>query len=102
MKESIRQRLQKMSDRFEEVGRMLSSDELSGGSQQFRDLSMEYARLQPLAERLARYHELERELSAARELTADADAGMRELGSEEVARLERAIGAEEEELRKLL
>ena len=102
MKESIRQRLQKMSDRFEEVGRMLSSDELSGGSQQFRDLSVEYARLQPLAERLARYHELERELSAARELAGDADAGMRELGSEEVARLERALGAEAEELRKLL
>jgi peptide chain release factor 1 len=102
MKESIRQRLQKMSDRFEEVGRMLASAEVSGASQQFRDLSMEYARLQPLAERLAHYHELERELAAARELSGDADAGMRELGSEEVARLERSIGAEEEELRRLL
>jgi peptide chain release factor 1 len=102
MKESIRQRLQKMSDRFEEVGRMLASEEVSGASQQFRELSMEYARLQPLAERLAHYHELERELSAARELSGDADAGMRELGSEEVARLERSLGSEEEELRKLL
>ena len=49
MKESIRQRLQKLSDRFEEVGRLLATDEVAGGSQQFRDLSMEYARLEPLA-----------------------------------------------------
>jgi peptide chain release factor 1 len=102
MKESIRQRLQKMSDRFEEVGRLLASDEVSGGSPRFRDLSVEYARLQPLAERLAHYHELERELTAARELSDDADAGMRELGHEEVARLEHALGGEEEELRRLL
>jgi len=102
MKESIRQRLQKMSDRFEEVGRLLASDEVSGGSPQFRDLSVEYARLQPLAERLSRYYKLERELSAAQELQRDADAGMRELGTEEVARLTGSLGSEEEELRKLL
>ena len=56
MKESIRQRLEKMSDRFEEVGRLLATSEVSGSSQQFRDLSVEYARLQPLAERFAARH----------------------------------------------
>jgi peptide chain release factor 1 len=102
MKESIRQRLQKLSDRFEEVGRLLSSDQVSGGSQQFRELSMEYARLQPLAERLARYHGLERDLAAARELEADSDAGLRALGSEEIARVQEQLASEEAELRKLL
>ena len=102
MKESIRQRLQRIADRYEEVGRLLASDEVPGGSQQFRDLSVEYARLQPLAERLARYHGLERDLGAARDLQQDADAGMRALGDEEVARLEAAIASEAVELRKLL
>ena len=32
------------------VGRLLAAPEIAGGSQQFRDLSMEYSRLQPLAE----------------------------------------------------
>ena len=50
MKESIRQRLEKLADRFEEVGRLLAGDSVAGGSQQFRELSMEYARLEPLAE----------------------------------------------------
>jgi peptide chain release factor 1 len=102
MKDSIHQRLLKLSDRFEEVGRLLSSEEVAGGSRQFRELSMEYARLQPLAERLQRYHGLERDVQAARDLQADADAGMRALGSEELVRLQRELESEELELRRLL
>ena len=102
MKDSIRQRLQKLSDRFEEVGRLLASNEVPGGSPQFRELSVEYARLQPLAERFGRYHGLERDLDAARTLQTDADAGMRALGEEEVGRVAGQIAAEEAELRRLL
>ena len=102
MKESIRQRLQKLSDRFEEVGRLLATDEVAGGSQQFRELSMEYARLQPLAQRFGRYHGLERDLAAARDLQADPDAGMRTLGEEEVGHVQRELEAAESELRRLL
>src|SRR5438309_9597283 len=102
MKESIRQRLQKLSDRFEEVGRLLATDEVAGGSQQCRDLSVEYARLQPLAERFGRYHGLERDLAAAHELQADPDAGLRTLGEEEVGHVQRELEAAESELRGLL
>jgi peptide chain release factor 1 len=102
MKDSIRQRLQRLADRYEEVGRLLASEEVAGASRQFRELSVEYARLQPLAERLQRYHGLERDLQAARELQADADAGMRALGSEELALLTREIESEDLELRRLL
>jgi peptide chain release factor 1 len=102
MKESIRQRLQKLSDRFEEAGRLLASDEVPGGSQQFRELSMEYARLQPLAERFARYQGLERDLAAARDLQADSDPQLRSLGNEEVAQLDAELTGAEGELRKLL
>ena len=102
MKESIQQRLQKLAERFEEVGHLLGSPEVAGSSQQFRDLSVEYARLQPLAERFARYRGLERELAASRDLQSDSDAGMRALGDEEVTRLQQALTLEADELRKLL
>jgi peptide chain release factor 1 len=102
MKDSIRQRLEKMSDRFEEVGRLLATAEIAGGSQQFRDLSMEYARLQPLAEGLRSYHSLEGDLAAAREMLEDADPQMRSMGAEEVARVGRDIEAAEVGLRQLL
>jgi peptide chain release factor 1 len=102
MKDTIRQRLQKLAERFEEVGRLLTTDEVAGGSQQFRELSVEYARLQPLAERFERYRGLERDLAAAHELRTDSDAGMRTLGEEELGRVNRALEAAEEDLRRLL
>jgi peptide chain release factor 1 len=102
MKESIRQRLDRLSDRFEEVGRMLATADLAGGSPQFRDLSVEYARLQPLAAGLAQYRSLERDLAAAREMLRDADPGMRALGAEEIARVQSELERAEAKLRSLL
>jgi peptide chain release factor 1 len=102
MKESIRQRLDRLSDRFEEVGRMLATADLAGGSPQFRDLSVEYARLQPLAAGLAQYRSLERDLAAAREMLRDADPGMRALGAEEIARVQFELERAEAKLRSLL
>src|SRR5487761_1045080 len=102
MKESIRQRLEKLADRFEEIGRLLATAEIAGGSPQFRDLSVEYARLEPLAQRLRRYHELERDLAAAREMLTDPDPGMRALGAEEVERLQSGLAVTESQLRSLL
>jgi peptide chain release factor 1 len=102
MKESIHQRLQKLAERFEEVGQLLASNEVAGGSPRFRELSVEYARLQPLAERFGQYHALQRELLAARDLQADSDAEMRVLGNEEMARVQGQILSAEEELRRLL
>lgn len=102
MKDSIRQRLQKLAERFEEVGRLLATQEMVGGSQQFRDLSVEYARLEPLAARFDRYRGLERDLAAAHELQSDSDAGMRTLGAEELGRVKQQLEATEQELRRLL
>ena len=81
---------------------MLATPEMAGGSQQFRDLSVEYSRLQPLAERFGAFRALEGDLAAARELTGDADAEMRTLGEEEVRRVQARIDAEEVELAGLL
>jgi peptide chain release factor 1 len=102
MKDSIRLRLEKMTDRFEEVGRLLAAPEVAGSSQQFRDLSVEYSRLQPLAERFGAFRALEADLAAAREMSADPDAGMRSLGEEEVARVAARLTGEEVELASLL
>ena len=102
MKDSIRQRLERLSDRFEEVGRLLASPDLDGGSTQFRELSVEYARLQPLAEGLRAYRTLEHDLAAARELQDDADPDMRALGEEEQGRLSGEIATAEDGLHALL
>ena len=83
MKQTIRQRLERQRERFEEIGRMLADPHIDGGSREFRDLSMEYARLTALAERYTAFVALEQELSSADALAADADPQMRALGDEE-------------------
>lgn len=102
MKDSIRQRLDRQADRFEEVGRLLADPQMDGGSSQFRELSMEYARLTPLAERFGAFRALEKELRNARALADDADPAMRSLGEEEARRLEQQIADEEIVLRRML
>jgi peptide chain release factor 1 len=73
-----------------------------GRSDRFRELSMEFARLDPVARGLARLTGRERELAAARAMAADPDAGLRALAEQEVAALEGAAAADEALLQQLL
>jgi peptide chain release factor 1 len=102
MKASIRSKLDRTIDRFEEVGRLLSDASTLGGSQQFRELSVEYSRLEPLAGLYREYVELEREQDAARELANDGDPEMRAMGEEEDRRLKQALATHVERLGLLL
>ena len=102
MKDSIRQRLEKMLDRFAEVAGLLADPAIDGGSQQFRELSMEYSRLQPLTEHFQAYQRLESDLQTARHMAADPDPSMRDLAAEEVQRLQDALAAADTQLRGLL
>jgi peptide chain release factor 1 len=102
MKASIRVKLERTADRFEEVGRLLADPSLAGGSPEFRDLSMEYARLEPVTSGFRDYLDLENQSTAARELAADADPEMRQMGQEEHARLQARLEERERELSLLL
>ena len=102
MNATIRQKLEKACERHEEVGRLLADPEVIGGGAQFRDLSMEFARLQPLADGFGDYRRLEEQLLAARELLGEADTSLRELAGEEVPRLEAALEERQRELQRLL
>ncbi len=63
---------------------------------------MEYARLEPLAAAYRGYRGLERDLAAAARAARGYRPGMRALGEEELARVQREVGAADEELRRLL
>src|SRR5258706_15038224 len=102
MKVSIRQKLEKAAERWEEIGRMLADPEVIGRVDQFRELSMEYSRLMPTAESWHAYLQQEAELRAAEDLQQDADTGMRALGAEEAQRLGAELQLRTAELQKLL
>ena len=102
VKDTIRTRLEKMIDRYEEIGRLLADPAVIGRQREFRDLSVEYSRLTPVAAKFGAFQALERELASAREMERDSDPAMREMGSEEVARLAPQIDAAESALKMLL
>jgi len=102
MKDSIRRRLERTVERFEEVGGLLADPEVIGRQSTFRELSMEYARLEPVAARFREFRRLEDERTATAGMAAGADADMRALAEEELHDLDARIEAEGLELTRLL
>jgi peptide chain release factor 1 len=102
MKDSIRARLEKTVERFEEVGALLADAGVISRQNQFRELSMEYARLEPVAARFNEFRRLEAERRSAAEMAAGGDAEMRELAEDELRDLDARVEAEAAELTKLL
>src|SRR5450631_2408637 len=102
MKDSIRRKLEKLDERFEEISRLLSDAGVIARQNQFRELSMEYSRLGPLVERYRRFIALEGDLGFARALASDKDAATAAMGEEELAHLAPRLTAEEVELQRLL
>jgi len=92
MKDSIRRKLEKLDERFEEISRLLADPGVIARQNQFRELSMEYARLGPLIERYRRFIALEADAATARELDME----------DELGQLAPRIVAEELELQRLL
>jgi peptide chain release factor 1 len=102
MKDSIRRKLEKLDERFEEISRLLSDAGVISKQNQFRELSMEYSRLEDLVRRYRRYLALEGDAATAKELAADKDPATRAMGEEELADLGPRILGEELELQRLL
>jgi peptide chain release factor 1 len=92
MKDSIRRKLEKLDERYEEIGRLLSEPDVIGRQNQFRDLSMEYARLGPVVDRYRGFLALEGDLATARELAMEDE--LQELGGR--------VDVEEQALQRLL
>jgi peptide chain release factor 1 len=102
MKDSIRSKLERLADRHDEVGRLLAEPAVLERPDRFRELSMEYSRLDAAAAQFRAWLELERELASARGMARDPDAAVREMADEEAQRLEGALAAGELELQLAL
>jgi peptide chain release factor 1 len=87
MKESIRHKLESASDRFEEIAGLLADPGVIADQNRFRDLSKEYARVEPVVKLFRHYQKLDADIAAAEEMSKDADSELREMGQEELEML---------------
>ena len=87
MKESIKNRLETVRERFEEVSGLLSDPDVIGDQNQFRDLSREYAKLEPVVGMFRQYESMIEDIAAAEEMVGDSDDAIRKMGQEELTTL---------------
>jgi peptide chain release factor 1 len=80
MKPSIRQKLETISERFAEITALLAEPETQSDNNRFRELSREYAQIEPIVQAYAEYTRTEQDIAAAREMLADPE--MAELAEE--------------------
>ncbi len=102
MKASIAEKLQRLSERYEEVSALLSEAEIITDQERFRPLSREYAELEEVVQVYREYRQVLDNIEAARGMLDEADADMREMAQEEIASGETTRDALANQLQLLL
>ena len=102
MKASIIEKLDRLKERYEEVSAMLSEADTINNQNKFRDLSKEYAELEPVVQGYQNYLNLLANIEEAKHLLVDGDADMKEMAEEELKDCEAQLEPMQLELQKLL
>ena len=88
MKASILAKLDNLDDRYQEVAALLSDSETIADQNRFRDLSKEYAELEPVVKAYVDYRDVINNLQEAKLLLKDSDPDMRAMAQDELAEAE--------------
>jgi peptide chain release factor 1 len=102
MKNSIRIKLENLTDRLQELGALLADSDIIVNQNKFRDLSKEYAEIQPIVDCFQKYGTNLEAITAAKEMLHDEDKEMRTLAEEELAHAQVKNERLEQELQSLL
>ncbi|MBT3091870.1 MAG: peptide chain release factor 1 [Candidatus Thiodiazotropha endolucinida] len=100
MKPSLRGKLDRIAERFEEITALLADPEIQSHQNQFRDLGREYAQLEPVVEAYKDYVDAEGDVAAAQEMMDDPE--MAPLAKEELTAAQATKERLEPELQLLL
>jgi peptide chain release factor 1 len=88
MKASILAKLDNLDERYQEVAALLSDSETIADQDRFRDLSKEYAELEPVVKAYVDYRDVINNLKEAKLLLKDSDPDMRAMAQDELAEAE--------------
>jgi len=102
MKDSTKEKLSNLADRFEELAGLLADPTVIADQGRFRDFSMEYSRLEPVIRDFEAWVQACGDLEGAEEMAADADEEIRTLGQEEKNVLSDKLSELEQTLRQHL
>ena len=102
MKPSIQKKLQILVERHEEVSALLAESDVISQQNRFRDLSKEYAQLEPIVTIFKRYQSCLADIDDAKELLNETDLELKQLAKQELKTAEEQRIVLEKELQLLL
>ena len=102
MKASLLNRLDTLTERFEELAALLSDAEVINDQTRFRAYSKEYADLEATVQCYAEWNRVQANLTEARALLKDSDPDMREMAEEDVRDSTERLAELEIDLNRLL
>lgn len=102
MKESFKIKLITLSNRHREIGAMLSDPAIIEQQNKFRDLSREYAQLEPIVNCFSHYQQNEAHISTTQEMLKENDPELQTLAQQELSELKKSQEKLGEELQLLL
>lgn len=100
MTPEIELKLDHAQDRYEEIGLLLSDPDIMSDQNKFRELSKEYAQIEPLVLNFRQYRQTQQELAEAEEMMADPE--LIDLAKEAVTESKATLAELDVELKKLL
>ena len=100
MKQSIRDKLENLTGRLDELDRILASGEATRDMDQYRKMTREHAELGPVVALYQQWQQTEADLASAQEMMADPE--MKDLAEEEMKAAKERLPELELELQRLL
>lgn len=88
MKPTVINKLQTMSDRYDELKNLLSDSKVTEDLNRFRALSKEYAQLDPIVQMYLQYKNLHVELEETQLMLEDSDPELQQLAKQEIKEVE--------------
>lgn len=102
IKASLLEKLEQLSDRFTEVGALLSDPEVISDQPQFRTLSQEYAEIEPIHKAFSDYQSVKHDEQEANQWLTSGDSDMKAMAEEELSGIADRLNDLETQLQTLL
>src|SRR3990167_6439539 len=98
MKPPVQAKFQTFAHRYEELKNLLSDPKITNDMNHYRDLSKEYAQLEPLVYQYARYQDCIKQLDEAKLLLNEEDTELQQLAKQEIKQIDETMIKLEEDL----
>lgn len=100
MKPSMITKLANLSERLDEINRLMSSEDATSNMDNYRKITQEHAEITPIVEQYRAFEQVEADMNEAQKMLSDPD--MKEFAQDEIEQGKAKMEAIEAELQKLL